>query len=171
MARVRVRIPDDEQKAEPPAQAAKSEQLAQNRGRSIQKIIDNNLPKLIFGALLLFLLVGLIVVINDRNQLKGKVDQLNVPTQAQDETQQLVNHLSQFMELPTDEEPTLATVSNVEELQSQVFFKNAQNNDKVLLYAKSGKAILYRPSTKKVIEVSALATGSAQPNGNTNQPR
>lgn len=72
------------------------------------------------------------------------------------EVKQIVDKVSRLMELPEDEEPTLATISDKEKLKDQAFFLNAQNGDKVLVYAKAGKAILYRPSTGKIVEVAPL---------------
>lgn len=71
------------------------------------------------------------------------------------ETKELVAQIDNYMLLP-DETPTLATVNDVEKLKSQEFFKNAQNGDKVLIFSNSGRALLYRPSTKKVIEYSKV---------------
>lgn len=62
--------------------------------------------------------------------------------------------------LPSDT-PQVATVSDVTKLHAQPFFKNAQNGDKVLIYAGYKKAVLYRPSVNKIVEmgpVSANAT-------------
>jgi hypothetical protein len=72
------------------------------------------------------------------------------------ETKALTDRIGEFMELPLDEQPTLATVTDQEKLKEQSFFAHAQNGDKLLVYSKARKAILYRPSTKKVIEVSNL---------------
>ena len=67
------------------------------------------------------------------------------------ETEQIINQVSKSVQLPNGEVPTIATVDNASKLKDQVFFKDAQNGDKVLYYAKSGQAVLYRPSTNKVI--------------------
>lgn len=64
------------------------------------------------------------------------------------------------MELPAGEQPTLATVADQEKLKGQDFFSHAQNGDKLLIYPKAKKAILYRPSTGKIIEVTNLTSGS-----------
>lgn len=77
--------------------------------------------------------------------------------QAAKEAQAIKETIGQFMELPADEEPVMATVTDVEKIKTQSFFINAQNGDKVLIYTKNKKAILYRPSTKKIIEVSILS--------------
>ena len=73
-----------------------------------------------------------------------------------DETKVLVEKVGELLELPEEEVPTVATVADVTKLQDQVFFKNAQNGDKVLVYTKANKAVLYRPATGKIIEVTTL---------------
>jgi len=59
------------------------------------------------------------------------------------------------MALP-NEKPTIATVEDRKKLTDQIFFKNARNGDKVLMYTQSKKAILYRRSENKVIEIAYL---------------
>ena len=65
------------------------------------------------------------------------------------------------MLLPQNETPTLATVSDLHALEGQAFFKNAKEGDKVLMYLRSQRAILYRPSIDRIIEVGPI-TGAAQ---------
>lgn len=72
------------------------------------------------------------------------------------EIKSLSDEIGKIMDLPSDETPTLATVTDKSKLESQPFFKKAENDDKVLIYVKAGKAILYRPSAKKIIEVSTV---------------
>ena len=67
-----------------------------------------------------------------------------------------VADISKVIVLPTDETPTLATVADPNELKSQPFFANAQVGDIVLVYEKARKAVLWRPSEKKLIEVSSV---------------
>jgi hypothetical protein len=75
---------------------------------------------------------------------------------AQSENKQLVDKISVFMILPEGEEPTIATVSDREKLSEKDFFKKSENGDKILIYTEAKKAILYRPSINKVIEVAPL---------------
>ncbi len=81
--------------------------------------------------------------------------------------QAVEKRISVFMDLPTDEDPVFATVSDVEKINSQKFFAKAQNGDKVLVYTKNRKAILYRWSTNKLIEVSNLANSGGFENAPT----
>lgn len=79
------------------------------------------------------------------------------PTQtAVIEVQNLIEKIGKFMELPT-ETPRVATISDASKLPNQPFFSKAQNGDKVLVYNIAQKAILYRPSTNKIIDVATLA--------------
>ncbi len=77
------------------------------------------------------------------------------------EVRSLISDVSDHMLLPADETPTLATVSDMHALEGQAFFKNAEVGDKVLMYLKAQKAIIYRPSIDKIIEVGPI-TGSDQ---------
>ena len=63
--------------------------------------------------------------------------------------------VAEIMELP-DEEPTVATVTDPTKLSGQPFFQKAQMGDNVLIFTKSKKAILYRPSIKKIIDVTTI---------------
>lgn len=81
-------------------------------------------------------------------QLAGSSDAIEI--------QQIVATISQGMVLPEGEDPTIATVIDREQLQDQQFFANAENGDKVLIYTNARKAILYRPSTQKIIEVAPI---------------
>ena len=93
------------------------------------------------------------------NDSQDKLKHPEVVAQAQ--TQALVDKVSQLAILPSGEQPTVATVSDVSKLSSQTFFANAQNGDKVLIYGKAQKAILYRPSTNKIINIAPLNVNNA----------
>lgn len=75
-----------------------------------------------------------------------------------EEIKQVVALVGALMELPVNETPTLATVTDKEKLSGQPFFQKSENGDKVLIYETSGKAILYRPSTKKIVDITTVST-------------
>lgn len=77
------------------------------------------------------------------------------------EVKQLIAEVGKLMVLPVSEQPTIATVSDVTKLADQPFFANAKNGDKVLIYTQSKKAILYRESINKIIEVAPVNIGSS----------
>lgn len=102
---------------------------------------------------------------DDYKEAQDTVERLSNPEEAvKQEAINLKNRVSQLVEVPEGQEPTIATVQDVSKLQGQDFFKNAQNGDKVLIYAEAKKAILYRPSTDKIIEVAPVNIGDNQAN-------
>jgi len=78
---------------------------------------------------------------------------------AQKETDALMEKLSEHILLPQDEFPTAYTISDVEKLKERDFFANAENGDKLLIYPKAKKAILYSPSKDLVIGVGPFSIG------------
>lgn len=73
-----------------------------------------------------------------------------------EDPQALVEAVARHMVVPGDEEPTIATVSDLNALKDQAFFRNAQVGDKVLIYMKSQRAILYSPSLDRILEVGPV---------------
>ncbi len=122
---------------------------------------------------LLYVVIALILVIfgglsfvgyTKYNNLKKENKRLSNPEEsAKQETQKLKDSVAALVDLPTGEEPTIATVTDLNKLKNQPFFAKAQNGDKVLIYAKAKKAILYRPSTNKVIEFSTITSDTKSP--------
>ena len=78
---------------------------------------------------------------------------------AQDEKTALITQVGRLMVLPS-EEPTIATVSNIEALRSQPFFANAKNGDRVLIYVNARKAVLYDPVNNKIVEATPINIGN-----------
>ncbi|MCJ7826436.1 LytR C-terminal domain-containing protein, partial [Patescibacteria group bacterium] len=70
--------------------------------------------------------------------------------------QQTISAVSKLIALPAGEQPTVATISDPEKLKGQPFFASSVIGDKVLVYQGAKKAILYRPSENKIIEVSSI---------------
>lgn len=80
----------------------------------------------------------------------------------QAETDALIIEVGKLIVLPADEKPTVATITDVDKLKDQPLFKNAKNGDKVLIYTTANKAILYRPSEKRIIEVGSVNIGNQE---------
>lgn len=124
------------------------------------------------AIILIAILAALITLIADRNRLNEELERERAAGSAQADNQaeaeELKAKVSGFIELPVDELPTVATVVDASKVSDQPFFVRAQNGDKVLIFARSGKAILYRPSTNKIIEVSPINLGNSQAKDNQN---
>ncbi len=95
------------------------------------------------------------------SQNKNATAQKNVPQ----ELDKVVAEVGKLIDLPTNETPTLATVTDISKLKGQPFFQKAKDGDKVLIYANNKKAILYDPVLKKVMDIAAIntSTPAAQP--------
>lgn len=134
----------------PVASAAKSNSVRSN-GRLIAEIV---------------LLLAVIVVSafafkyhNDAQSLHNQLvaAQTNPQALVTKQTDAIVASVARLMQLPSDETPTVADVADAAAAKAQSpFFSTAENGDKVLMYVKKGQAILYRPSTGKVILVAPL---------------
>lgn len=70
----------------------------------------------------------------------------------------IVTKISKLIELPKNEQPTIATVSDITQLKGQPFFQNAKNGDIVLIYPKTNEAILFDPSANKILLIAPMST-------------
>jgi len=126
------------------------------------------------GNIVLGLLIGAVLALIPSYYFYTKYQQaqklLKNPQQVSlEQTKSVVDKVGKLIALPNDETPSLATVQDKSKLKDQPFFKNAVNGDKLLLFIKAKKAILYRESNNKIIEVApiniqkqaAAPTGSA----------
>jgi uncharacterized protein HemX len=122
----------------------------------------------LIGSLILFLIIaaagGGYLYYNYQASQKElqNLKKSNPQTAAKQEIQEIKVKVGELMELPRSEEPTLATVTDINKLKNQQFFSQAVNGDKVLIYTQSSKAILYRPETNKIIEVASVNLGQSQ---------
>ena len=73
------------------------------------------------------------------------------------ELSSIVSQIKQLVDIPSNETPTVAEITNQDKVRAQPFFVSAQTGDKVLIFADSKKVILYRPSTGKVINIASLS--------------
>ncbi len=125
---------------------------------------------LVVGGVLFVALVGFgvwryVTVTQELNKLKTNANQITA-----DDQKKLLDEVSKVILLPEGESPTIALVTDVEQLKNQQFFVNAKNGDRVIIYPNAKKAILYRPSDKRVIDVAPVnlnASDSAQATENS----
>jgi hypothetical protein len=123
-----------------------------------KKLVRENYKKIAIIAIILVLALTSLYFYNQYQSTKSLLQ--SSTQQGSDESKKLVEAVGKLIELPTNEQPTLATVSDKTKLKDQAFFANAQNGDKVLIYSKAKKAILYRPSINKIIEVAPVNLGA-----------
>jgi hypothetical protein len=156
------RLFTDDQNTHPPKPKTAQFEAPESHKRRKRPEIHLSRQWLIRGVVTL-VVIGVIALaygyIHTRNQLT-KLS--NPKTAGQTETQQLINKVGKLVDLPTGETPTLATVNDATKLKTQNFFASAQNGDKVLIYTKAQRAVLYRPSTNKIVEYSRVNLNGTQ---------
>ena len=115
--------------------------------------------------LLLVALVGLGVfgyfkyrqLTKENSRLSSDNQRLSNPEEsAKTEIARLKSDIAKLVEVPSGEEPTIATVTEIGKLKDNPFYAKAENGDKVFIYAMAKKAFIYRPRTNKIIEVAAI---------------
>jgi len=148
-------VPPPPPAAEPAAEAAKTRKRRARQPAAMPRNWKKIAGGLILIAVVIWLAYGYVTTKNQLEQAKNSPS-----TAGQTQTQQLISKVGQLVDLPPGETPTIATVNDASKLKSQAFFANAKDGDKVLIYSKAGKGVLYRPSTDKVIEYSAVNLGS-----------
>ena len=108
--------------------------------------------KLFIGILLLLLVIavgvsGLLFI-----KYKRAVDTAN-----SSEREQIIQRLAPIIILP-DEQPDLSTILDTSKLTNQVLKQRANNGDKLLIYNKAKRLIIYRPATGKVVDMLTIQT-------------
>jgi hypothetical protein len=129
-------------------------------GRLLSRVLFNN--KTVLFLLILAIGAG-VTAFYLYKQNQKVLHLLNNPAQASaEEVKSLTDKIGALMELPSGEQPTVITVVEKEKLKDQPFFAKAENGDKVLVYTQAKKAILYRPSTNKIVEVGPVDISPSQ---------
>lgn len=106
--------------------------------------------------LLIFILIILLVATFGVAGYFYKKANSDPSKEAAKELDATIKAVSRHMILPENEKPTLATVSDPEKLKDQAFFQKAKKGDRVLVFPASKKAILYSPSSDRIIEVAPV---------------
>ncbi len=76
---------------------------------------------------------------------------------------ELLAQVGKLMDLPTGEQPTVATVTNADLIKSQPFFAKAKTGYRVILYPTARIAILFDDQDNKIINVGTINVGNATP--------
>lgn len=162
MARVRVQVP-----VENPEDNHKQPAVEHNStsGHSAKTPHQQNSSSWLTTKRVLIIIaavVGLLFLTNlmkERNQLKEQVNNLS-DTQMSDEAKKtaVLKELNKSVELPANETPELRTIEDATKFtQQNPSLADIKNGDMLLLFQKSRKVVVYRPSTKKVVVVVTLS--------------
>jgi hypothetical protein len=111
----------------------------------------------VFNAVLIAILVLVALLATyyyvSYNQLKQK--ELTT-TETGDEGAMIRFRLKELAVIPGNETPTIATVTDAAKLKDNVFFRNAENGDKIAAFPLAKMAVLYRPSLDRIVWMGPL---------------
>ena len=116
----------------------------------------------VLGIILILGAIGFLIYRKniEKNEFKTVLD----PKKAEQVAKDLVEIVGKIYILP-NELPTIATVTDINTLPDNTFFKNAKLGDKILVFPVTHKAIIYRPGINKIVDVAdiTLETELKQP--------
>lgn len=121
-------------------------------------------PRLIipasFAVLVLVLGGGGYFYFQSQKDQSVKGSATNTQTMVQKKDHDLVSEVGKLVDLPSGENPTIATITEVEKLKVQPLFAKAKNGDKVLIFTKAKKVIIYDPVAKKILDIAPISIGT-----------
>lgn len=135
---------------------------------AIKKPGRKKLIAIITGAIIMLLLIAVGIFLFTRYQNGSSNLGSSPEAGSAQENEELISKVGKLIMLPS-EAPDIATVTDVNQLQDQTVFRNAQNGDKVLIFTQAKRAIVYRPSQNIIVEVGNIvvsppeASSSATP--------
>lgn len=113
-------------------------------------------------VLLIALLAGSAYLYKQYKDTQNQVNKLSTVQGQQElsktQTNQLLGEMRSIILLPSNEDPVVATVTDINLLKSQPFYQDAKNGDRVVVFVNAKKAYIYRPDEKKIINVGAFET-------------
>jgi len=134
---------------------------------SKSEAVKKSSPKKSNIGLLLLILIAVLATIGFGLIFKKYIEtkkQLEVATSAegqkaivQKEVDDLLGKVGKLIVLPQNEEPTIATITDVEALkQEQSFYTDARNGNRVIIYMQAKKAIIYDEENNILVNVGPI---------------
>lgn len=120
------------------------------------RIIARNYIKII----ILFFIVAGIVLVGFFYQ--DNISYQNPDTILDGEAKIIFDKVDKLAQVPQNETPTIAKVSNPELLKDQAFFAEAKKGYVVLIFSNAKKAVLYDPIENKIINMTTINLGDTK---------
>lgn len=128
----------------------------------------NLIPTLIVGCLIGVMLAGYLFYQFSRPYLFNSAATKTVLNK--EEMKNLVEEIGKIAKLPQREDPSVATVTDINRLKDQPVFAESKNGDRVLLYTNAQKVVIYDPISRKIVNIAPLTAGNARAVNNTIVP-
>ena len=108
-----------------------------------------SLFKLFLGLFVIVAIIGGIYFFQKQN---------NPVNKQTTEVSDLLSKVGLLIDLPQNETPVIARITDAEKLKGESIFEKAVTGDYALIYNKAGKIIIYRPYANKIIETAPLSS-------------
>lgn len=115
--------------------------------------MENKLVIVSFFVLCFVAVLGSSAGIYYYYQYRSLVERTNNPSIAVSE---VLTKVGKLIDLPQDETPTVATITNPDAIRSQAFFAKAKKGDKVILYKNARLAILFDEEANKIVNFGSI---------------
>lgn len=112
---------------------------------------DKNKTKKIFYGTVFVLIVILAIVFTLATIYRAEM--ANNEKSRKVENDSMMLRIGKLLKLP-DETPIISTVSSKDDFKDAPAFRSAEKGDKLIVWVNSNQAILYRPSTNKVLDLT-----------------
>ena len=114
-------------------------------------IKKRTISKIIFSIIIIAIIIFGLFLFNKINKVKTfSLDVGNITEK------NLIEKVSELYLFPTNEVPKIATVSDPKLLNNESLSRLAEKDDKLFIFVKNQKAVLYRPSVNKIIDIVSV---------------
>ncbi len=131
-----------------------------NHNKKSKKSVKSKLLWLLILLILLALAGGVAFLYTKYAETRKEVEKLSTVQGQQElsktQTQELLGEMRQIIIMPTNEDPVVATITDINQLKDKDFYKDAKNGDRVVVFANAKKAYIYSPERKLIVNVGAF---------------
>ena len=78
----------------------------------------------------------------------------------QDSAKSAIASVERLVMVPKNEEPVVLTITDRSKVKS-AFLQSSETGDKILVFQKNQRAIVYRPATNKIVDIVGVDIGDA----------
>lgn len=139
---------------------AESSSANTNPNKKSKKHTKNKFLWFLVVVILVALAGGLVFLYTKYSETKKEVEKLSTVQGQQElsktQTQELLGEMRKIIIMPTNEDPVVATITDINQLKDKEFYKDAQNGDRVVVFANAKKAYIYSPERKLIVNVGAF---------------
>lgn len=133
-------------------------------------ILDKKKIAIIIGILILIAAgIPSFLLFKQNEALRKKVS--DPQASSKEDTASTLAKVGKLILLPQNEEPTVATITDKEKLKDQPLFANAKNGDKLIVYTKARKAIIYDPDRNIIVDLAPVNIAAPTPTAGAPQPK